>query len=219
MNYGWVQARGISAVSVSLFPLGRESLIREALFSAVSTVAPLLRSDKSTAARETSQSWPPWRTIMQKRKIDAREALKDIRNGLSDEELMEKYSLSAQGLQSLFRKLVESGLLTQYELDDRNPFHSRTVVLDLFRCPSCGMPQFEKFDVCPQCGVIVSRYVEQTRSIKRQISSSANPANLVKISVSLPSHLLKRLQLLGGDLSGNIVDAIEFWLDNPLRRR
>jgi hypothetical protein len=156
---------------------------------------------------------------MPKRKIDAREALKDIRQGMTDEELMEKYSLSAQGLQSLFHKLVEAGLITQYELDDRAPFGTRTVALDIFRCPSCGMPQFEKFDVCPQCGVIVSKFVEQTRSIKKKVATGSSPGGMVKITVSVPAYLYKRLQGLGGDVSNNIAEAIEFFLDNRLKVR
>lgn len=154
---------------------------------------------------------------MPKRKIDAREALRDIRKGMSDEDLMEKYSLSAQGLQSLFHKLVEAGLITQYELDDRSPLVTRTVALDIFRCPSCGMPQFEKFDICPQCGVIVSKFVEQTRSIKKKVATASSPGGMVKVTASVPAYLYKRLQALGGDVSNNMSEALEFWLDNRLK--
>ena len=62
---------------------------------------------------------------MEKRKITAREVLRDIRSGLSDQDLMEKYTLSAQGLQSVFHKLVNAGVITQAELDDRVPISER----------------------------------------------------------------------------------------------
>ena len=50
---------------------------------------------------------------MNKPKIGAREAANDIRSGMTDAELMEKYHLTAKGLESLFRKLVEAKLLEQ----------------------------------------------------------------------------------------------------------
>lgn len=89
---------------------------------------------------------------MDKRKITAREVLRDIRFGLSDQDLMEKYTLSAQGLQSVFHKLVNAGAITQPELDDRVPISERTVDLGLFICPACGNIQGTEFATCPRCG-------------------------------------------------------------------
>ena len=57
--------------------------------------------------------------------VDAKEALADIRSGLSDSELSEKYSLSAVGLQSLFSKLLAAGLITEAELSTRKPLVPR----------------------------------------------------------------------------------------------
>ncbi len=50
---------------------------------------------------------------MGKRKISAREAMDDIRSGMSDDALMKKYRLSEQGLASLIKKLCKRGLLKQ----------------------------------------------------------------------------------------------------------
>ncbi|MGO9566491.1 MAG: YIP1 family protein [Desulfomonilaceae bacterium] len=50
---------------------------------------------------------------MSKQKIGAREAVNDIRSGMTDAELMKKYGLTAKGLESLFRKLVEAKLLEE----------------------------------------------------------------------------------------------------------
>jgi hypothetical protein len=88
---------------------------------------------------------------MEKRKITAREVLEDIRFGKSDSNLMQKYSLSAQGLQSVFRKLLRAGLITQKELDDRIPASEQTVDIGLFVCPACGNIQGKEWVTCPRC--------------------------------------------------------------------
>lgn len=56
---------------------------------------------------------------MAKPKIDAKEALEAIRSGLDDQALMEKYDISAKGLQSLFTKLIGIGAITAEELEKR----------------------------------------------------------------------------------------------------
>jgi hypothetical protein len=48
---------------------------------------------------------------VKKRVIEAKLVIEDIRSGSSDLELMEKYKLSSKGLQSLFKKLGDAGLL------------------------------------------------------------------------------------------------------------
>lgn len=58
---------------------------------------------------------------MHKPVIDAKQALDDIRSGLDDYALMDKYNLSAKGLQSLFNKLLAARAITQVELDRRGP--------------------------------------------------------------------------------------------------
>ena len=61
-------------------------------------------------------------TAMPKPKIDAKSVLDDMRAGLGDAALMQKYNLSAKGLQSLFGKLVKSGLLdASHGWIDRGP--------------------------------------------------------------------------------------------------
>lgn len=58
------------------------------------------------------------REFRAKRKINAQELLADVRSGVSDEELMTKYSLTARELQSVFRQIIEAGLATVMELSD-----------------------------------------------------------------------------------------------------
>ena len=56
---------------------------------------------------------------MPTRQLSAKEVLKDIRAGMDDAALREKYKLSDKGLRSLFNKLVETGLLNRSALARR----------------------------------------------------------------------------------------------------
>jgi hypothetical protein len=113
---------------------------------------------------------------MDKRKITAREVLRDIRSGLSDQDLMEKYTLSAQGLQSVFHKLVNAGVITQPELDDRVPITERTVDLGLFICPACGNIQGTEFAVCPRCGFTAPGRAKAIQEERAGISGKKAPS-------------------------------------------
>jgi hypothetical protein len=66
-----------------------------------------------------------------KREIKAREALKDIRSGMTDLALMDKYRITDRGLRSLFRKLLAAGLLNPREIENRDGTFVSTVTLDL----------------------------------------------------------------------------------------
>ncbi len=67
--------------------------------------------------------------------INAADALQCIKAGMSDVALMERYHISAKGLQSLFEKLVVAGMLTTAELEDRDTLASESVIVD-FQTPS-----------------------------------------------------------------------------------
>jgi uncharacterized protein (DUF433 family) len=111
--------------------------------------------------------------------IELAAVMKDIRSGATDSDLMEKYHLSAKGLQSLLEHLVFSGLIKQIEVDQRLKSVDSTVDVhglkdrlrdkaaipspaeredDPWTCPACGRPQPREMDECPVCGVIVSKY-------------------------------------------------------------
>jgi hypothetical protein len=66
---------------------------------------------------------------MPKPVIDAKAALDALRSGISDSELMERYNLSARGLESLLKKLVKAGAITLDELETRMPEFVRQVSL------------------------------------------------------------------------------------------
>jgi len=67
--------------------------------------------------------------MAQKIKIKASDAVRDIRSGMTDFELMERYGLSAKGLQSLILKLMESKAITRTEIEERRKSYHDTLVL------------------------------------------------------------------------------------------
>lgn len=67
--------------------------------------------------------------VSPKRTIKARDIVNDIRAHLSDAQLMEKYGLSAKGLESMFTKLLSIQAISQTEMDRRPAACSDTVVI------------------------------------------------------------------------------------------
>jgi hypothetical protein len=69
------------------------------------------------------------KTMPTKPKIKAGDAVRDIRSGMTDSQLMEKYGLSAKGLQSLMGKLLEVKAVTPAEINHRRAgYHDTTVI-------------------------------------------------------------------------------------------
>lgn len=60
-------------------------------------------------------------------KISAKVVAADIRSGMSNAELMEKYGLSERGIESLFRKLIENRVVTEGEISGIGQASSRAV--------------------------------------------------------------------------------------------
>ncbi len=65
-----------------------------------------------------------------KRTVKARHAVNDIRTGMTDSELMQKYGLSAKGLQRLFLKLLQVKAITQSELNRRSESFLDTMMIE-----------------------------------------------------------------------------------------
>ena len=68
---------------------------------------------------------------MSKREIKAKDILEDLRAGLTDDQIMEKYRLSPTGLKSLFDKMVAAKVMTQEEYAWRPVGWDDTVSIDL----------------------------------------------------------------------------------------
>jgi hypothetical protein len=65
------------------------------------------------------------------RTISAQDFVKDLRSRMTDAQLMDKYRLSAVGLERVLKKLFDAKLITQSELDWRPVDYEDTVILDL----------------------------------------------------------------------------------------
>lgn len=104
---------------------------------------------------------------MTKRKLPARDLAADIKAGLSYEDLMERYSLPEQILDSACKKLVDVGLIHSSEIPEKTvklppvnepqpkePSELQTRVLPSFKCPHCGTVHIQGDSVCTQCGVL-----------------------------------------------------------------
>jgi hypothetical protein len=53
------------------------------------------------------------------RKVSALELVSDVRSGMDESAMMQKYSLTSRELQKLFRKIISAGLMSAQELADR----------------------------------------------------------------------------------------------------
>jgi hypothetical protein len=62
-----------------------------------------------------------------RRRIPARSFVDDMRSGMSDSALMEKYKLTARGLHSAFRKLVAANVIQPSELVGRHLEYDETI--------------------------------------------------------------------------------------------
>ncbi len=95
---------------------------------------------------------------MAKRKIAAREVISDLRSGMSNQELMVKYSLSCKALRYVFKRLVEDGFMTEMEFYERTDLTESSVfrafsekTQELLTCPRCGNPLPEEEAECEFC--------------------------------------------------------------------
>jgi hypothetical protein len=63
-----------------------------------------------------------------KRVIKANEVIADIRSGMNDVELTEKYRVTPLGLERLLGHLVDSGLIGEGELEDREQLTASQII-------------------------------------------------------------------------------------------
>jgi hypothetical protein len=66
-----------------------------------------------------------------KRTIKAAEFVNDVRRGMTDYHLMTKYDLVPPEFDSILAHLIDSGLMTRQELEDRQQF-SESQIIRLF---------------------------------------------------------------------------------------
>ena len=75
-----------------------------------------------------------------KRQINGKDIVEDLRSGNSDSELMEKYDLSPNALQTIFQKLVACEAISKPELCDRSSlFRERADQISARRFPRADL--------------------------------------------------------------------------------
>jgi hypothetical protein len=82
--------------------------------------------------------------------VMAKDPVNDIRSGISDVAMMQKYGVSARGLERLFKKLVEAGAIEQFELEQRMRSTQRSHAVDLETFP---FPEAKKTRINPRDAV------------------------------------------------------------------
>lgn len=102
------------------------------------------------------------------KKINAKSIMTDLKDGLSDAELMDKYGLSFQGLQALFSKLVDAKLATQAYFNKRamRQLGAPSKNDEVTTCPYCGFSSDEQFDRCPRCNQDTSEWLDTVELTK-----------------------------------------------------
>ena len=98
-------------------------------------------------------------------RVNAQEATRDIRSGMDDSALMQKYRLTSKGLSSLFRKLMEVGLIKQTDIDRRNIGFEHTVLLteDMLSL-SAALKSLGLYKPAAPTRTLTGRRLSQTRS-------------------------------------------------------
>ena len=101
------------------------------------------------------------------KKINRKMVLADIRAGLDENALMDKYGLTPRQLESVMRKLDDAGLLTGDQTEDLLDATERIEQVRL-TCPACSASLPTGLDECPKCGVIFSKYKASDEPLKKQ---------------------------------------------------
>ncbi len=162
---------------------------------------------------------------MQGHRIQARGVLLDIRNGISDPDLMVKYKLSARGLGSLFRKLVSAGLLEPKELEMRPGASDPELDLDLSNVninansvlePTQSVPK----DVCivitdrPNLAGKIKKILGNTTDLSVEISESY--PTMDQISADRPILIIVDLSAGGSKAASFVKDVVSSKEGAPL---
>jgi hypothetical protein len=127
-------------------------------------------------------------------KVPLKSFLSDLRSNSTDQELREKYGLSARGFVSLIKALMAKNVVTAADLEKRREM---AVQRDLAKesqflsglciCPNCSHPHPRPFEQCPACGASLS---EATQQIPLHDMLSTTGSHLY-----IEEHLLSKAEL------------------------
>lgn len=92
-------------------------------------------------------------------KVPLNNFLADFRSHLTDQELREKYQLSAKAFVSLIKALLSKNIINPADLEKRKIMavqrdlaKESEFLSGLFICPNCSHPHPKPFERCPACG-------------------------------------------------------------------
>lgn len=104
----------------------------------------------------------------QKRKISAREIVADIRAGMTASQLETKYGLSPGSLESVCKKLVSAGAITERELPKTHAADEKTSEktsrVASVNCPACNASLPAGATECAICGVVPAKFAARSGS-------------------------------------------------------
>lgn len=111
--------------------------------------------------------------VAPKKKISAKAVMVDLKEGMSDSDLMGKYGLSFQSLQDLFTKLIEAKLATKGYFQKRamRQATGRSREQKTKTCSFCGYSSQGSFKKCPRCGEDSTEWLD-TAELTDILSSS-----------------------------------------------
>lgn len=115
---------------------------------------------------------------MNKRRISAQSIAQDIRAGLTDAELQEKYRVRHDALHYLMNRLVDAGVITDFELFGRKSLSESDLMRAfspsdqaILKCPFCGNVIPEETVGCTTCQSLATEF-EDTLVIEPVIEST-----------------------------------------------
>jgi uncharacterized protein (DUF433 family) len=106
------------------------------------------------------------------RKVSSKEVLQDIRSGMDETAIRQKYNLSAKGLENLYEKLIKAGFLGH----DLKPVARKLNISDILRDVSAGMSKSDlmaKYNLSEQMIREVSKKLLEVRG-KRSADDGPN---------------------------------------------
>ena len=98
-------------------------------------------------------------------------------------------------------------------------------------CPFCKMPQPREYDECPQCGIIVSKYIHQLHRTRTEVvdiieeqsrlqdTSTTVKERLVRKTIMVSEKTWNDLKALGGDVDEHIAEAVASYLGGMKRKK
>lgn len=101
-----------------------------------------------------------------KRKLSGKQIVSDIRAGLDAQGLKRKYGLSDKAFESVCKQLSDAGALPKQEMRhltygltrSEPPLHKKPSEHP-WQCPACHAAQSSPMTECPDCGVVVAKFL------------------------------------------------------------